>query len=87
MKTVIIIINIFTGTHPHTTHKNKLKMAYKHRTSHQKLPEENGGKTFSDVNHTNVFLGQAPEATEIQTKISQWDLMTPTSFCTARHHK
>ena len=27
-----------------------------------KLLEENIGKTFSDINHTNVFLGQSPKA-------------------------
>ena len=26
-----------------------------------KLLEENTGKTFSDINHTNVFLGQTPK--------------------------
>ena len=40
-----------------------------------KFLEENIGKTFSDINHTNVFLGQYPEATEI--KINNCDL---TSF-------
>ena len=40
-----------------------------------KLLEENKGKTFSDINHTNVFLGQYPKATE--TKINKCD---PTSF-------
>ena len=29
-----------------------------------KLLEENIGKTFSDINLTNVFLGQSPRATE-----------------------
>ena len=33
-----------------------------------KLLEENIGKTFSDMNHTNVFLSQSPKATEIKTK-------------------
>ena len=33
-----------------------------------KLLEEITGKTFSDVNLTNVFLGQSPKATEIKTK-------------------
>ena len=33
-----------------------------------KLLEEIIGKTFSDVNHTNVFLGQSPKAIEIKTK-------------------
>ena len=27
-----------------------------------KLLEENIGKTFSDINHTNVFIGQSPKA-------------------------
>ena len=33
-----------------------------------KLLEENIGKTFSDINHTNVFLGQSPKAIEIKQK-------------------
>ena len=36
--------------------------------------EEITGKTFSDINHANVFLGQSPEGIEI-TKINKWDLM------------
>ena len=31
-----------------------------------KLLEENIGKTFSDINHTNIFLGQSPK--EIRNK-------------------
>ena len=30
---------------------------------------------FSDINNTNVFLGQSPKATEIKAKINQWDLI------------
>ena len=33
-----------------------------------KLLEKNIGKTFSDINHTNVFLGQSPKAIKIKTK-------------------
>ena len=40
-----------------------------------KLLQENTGKTFSDINCTNVFLGQSPEATEINAKINKWDLI------------
>ena len=40
-----------------------------------KLPEENIGKTFSDINHGNVFLGQSPKSIEIKAKINKWDLM------------
>ena len=49
-----------------------------------KLLEENTGKTFSDINHTNVSLDQSPMAVEIKTKINQWDLIKLTSFCKAK---
>ena len=45
-----------------------------------RLPEENIGKTFSDVNSTNVFLGQSPKAVEIKVKINKWDLIKLTTF-------
>ena len=46
-----------------------------------KLLEESISKTFSDINHTNVVLGQSPKVTEVKTKPSKWDLITLTSFC------
>ena len=46
--------------------------------------EENIGKTSSDINHTNIFLGQSPKATESKPKTNQWDLIKLTSFCTAK---
>ena len=49
-----------------------------------KLLEDNIGKTFSDINLTNVFLGQSPKATEIKTRINPWDLIKLISFCTAK---
>ena len=36
-----------------------------------KLLEENIGKTYSDTNCTNAFLGQSPKATEIKAKINK----------------
>ena len=48
-----------------------------------KLLERNIGKTFSDINLINVFLGQSRKATEIKTKTNQWDLIKLTSFCAA----
>ena len=39
------------------------------------LLEENIGKTYSDINCTNVFLGQPTKATEIKTKINKWHLI------------
>ena len=32
---------------------------------------ENIGKIFSDINCSNIFLGQSPKAKEIKAKISQ----------------
>ena len=49
-----------------------------------KLLEENIGKTFSDINLTNIFSGQSPKAVEIKAKINKWDLIKLTSFCTAK---
>ena len=92
----VLLINLDSGmqinetrTHPHTTQKNKLKMALrlKYKTRHHQLLEENIGKTFSDINLTNVFSGQFPKAAEIKAKISQWDLMKLTGFCTAKETK
>ena len=45
--------------------------------------KENIGITSSDINHTNVFLGQFPKAIEIKVKINKWDLIKFMSFCTA----
>ena len=52
-----------------------------------KLLEESIGKTFSDINLTNIFSGQSPKATEIKAKINHWDLIKLTSFCTAKEIK
>ena len=49
-----------------------------------KLLEESISKTFSDINRTNVFLGQSPKAIEIKAKINKWDLIKLTSFYTAK---
>ena len=40
-----------------------------------KFLEENIGKTFFDITHSNVFLGQSPKAKEIKTKINKWDVI------------
>ena len=49
-----------------------------------KLLEESTGKTFSDINCTNVFLGQSPKTIEIKAKINKCDLIKLTSFYTAK---
>ena len=43
-----------------------------------KLLEENTGKTFQDINHSNIFLDQSPKEKEIKAKINN------KSFCTAK---
>ena len=52
-----------------------------------KLLEENIGKTFSDINLTNVFSGQSPKATKMKEKIDQWGLIKLTHFCTPKETK
>ena len=49
-----------------------------------KLLEGNIGKTFSDINCNNVFLGQSTKAIEIKAKINKWDLIKLKCFCTAK---
>ena len=40
-----------------------------------KFLEENIGKTFSDINYINDFLGQSLKAIKIKAKIKKWDLI------------
>ena len=47
-----------------------------------KCLEENIGRTFFDINHSNTFLGQSPKAIEIKVKINKWDLIKFTNICT-----
>ena len=69
-------------------HKNKLKMAKDVNLRQDTIKlEENIRKTFSDINHTRVFLDQSPKATKIKAKINQWGLIKLTSFCTAKETK
>ena len=48
------------------------------------LQEESISKTFSDINCTNVFLGQSPKAIETKAKINKCNIIKLTSFCTAK---
>ena len=49
-----------------------------------KLLEENVGKTFSNINRTNVFLGQSPKARETKANINKWDYIKLKIFCTVK---
>ena len=69
---------------PCTNINSKWLKALNVRQDTLKLLEENIGKTFFDINCTNVFLGQSPTTMEIKTKINQWDLIKLRNFCTAK---
>ena len=49
-----------------------------------KLPEQNIGKTFCDINCTNIFLSLSPKAIEIKVKINKWNPIKVKSFCTLK---
>ena len=49
-----------------------------------KLLEDITGKTFPDINHTIVFLGQPPKAIERKIKRNKWVLIKLISFYTAK---
>ena len=52
---------------PYTKIKSKWLKDLTIRHDTIKLPEENIGKTLSEINHTNVFLGESSKAVEIKT--------------------
>ena len=47
-----------------------------------KLPEENIGKTLSDINQSKILYDPPPRILEIKAKINRWDLIKIKSFCT-----
>ena len=42
------------------------------------------GKTFSDINCSNLFSDKSSKTKEIKAKINKWDLIKLISFCTAK---
>ena len=69
---------------PYTKIYSKLIKGLNVRHDTIKLLEENIGRTFSDINYSNIFLDQSPNVKEIKAKINKWDLNKLTSFCTAK---
>ena len=55
-----------------------LKVANKH------LLEEIIGKTFSDINCTNVFFGHSLKAIELKATLRKWDIIKLTNFHIAK---
>ena len=56
---------------PHTKINTKWIKDLNIRPEAIKLLEENIGKTFSDINHSNIFLDQSPKAKDIKAKINE----------------
>ena len=74
------------GALPHTVHSINSKWLRDFDVRHDilKIPEKNIGKTFSDINHNNIFLGQSPKEKERKGKTSKWDLI---KLCTVKETK
>ena len=49
-----------------------------------KLLEENIGRMFFDINHSNILFDLPPRIKTIKTQINKWDLIKLKSFCTAK---
>ena len=50
-------------------------------------PEENIGKTLSNINHSSILYDSPPRILEIKAKINKWDLIKIKSFCTTKETK
>jgi len=49
-----------------------------------KPPEENIGKTLSDINHSRILYDPLPRVMEIKAKMNKWDLIKLKCFCTTK---
>ena len=49
-----------------------------------KLLYENVGRTFFDINRSNIFLDTPPRVMKIKTKLNKWNLVKLKSICTAK---
>ena len=49
-----------------------------------KLLEENIDRTLDDINQSKILSEPPPRVTEINTKVSKWDLIKLKSFCLAK---
>ena len=49
-----------------------------------KLPEENIGKTLSNINHSKILYDLSSRILEIKAKINKWDLIKIQRFDIAK---
>ena len=69
---------------PHTKINSKWIKDLNVRPETIKLPEENIGKTLSDINHRRILYDPPPRILEIKARINKWDLIKIKSFCTTK---
>ena len=69
---------------PNTKINSKWIKDLKVRPETIKLPEENIGKTLSDINHSRILYDLSPRILEIKAKINKWDLIKIKIFCTTK---
>ena len=69
---------------PYTKINSKLIKDLNLRPEAIKPPEENIGKTLSDINHSRILYDPLPRVMEIKAKINKWDLIKLKSFCTTK---
>ena len=67
---------------PYTKINSKLIKDINVRPETIKPPEENIGKTLSDINHRRILYDPPPRVMEIKAKINKWDLIKLKTFCT-----
>ena len=54
------------------------------RPENIKLPEENIGRTLSDINQSRILYDPPPRVMEIKAEINKWDLIKLKSLCTTK---
>ena len=72
-------------TLPNIIHRNsKWNKDLNVRPDTIKLFNENIGREFFDINHSNIFFDPPPRIMKTKPKINKWDLIILKSFCSAK---